>query len=452
MDITDTNALLTRVGPGTPMGELMRQYWVPAIMSSELQRDAPPTRLMLLGEQLIAFRDSSGRVGIMDHRCPHRCASLFVGRNEADGIRCVYHGWKFDVEGKCLDQPNLPPAQRFTEKVHAKAYKTAERNGLIWVYMGRRKEAPPLPAIECTLVPEDEIRMYCMQREANWLQTLEGDLDTAHFGFLHMGSIDPDDLAEDNMLRNTAANRTVELKVTETPWGTAYGAHRLIDGRVYWRYANFMFPFWAQAPQGDFEYHVDGGAFVPMDDTHTMVFRFHWKKEPTFLKAVKKDGSPLPMIDMSDHPYLPNTTDWHGRWRPAANASNDWQIDRQAQSSGLSFTGIRSLYVQDQVAVESAGPIVDHSFEHLGPTDQMVARTRRRLMKAALALRDQGTVPPGVDDFKIFLESRGGQFITEVGVDWQDAYRAKLLESHRPGVEIVERGDGSPSALEPAAG
>ena len=138
------------------MGEMMRQYWIPATMSSELERDGAPMRLMLLGEKLIAFRDSSGRVGVMDHRCPHRCASLFLGRNEENGIRCVYHGWKYDAEGNCVDMPNAPPHQDFKDKVKAKAYKVAERNGLVWVYMGARKEAPPLPAIEASLMPEAE--------------------------------------------------------------------------------------------------------------------------------------------------------------------------------------------------------------------------------------------------------------------------------------------------------
>src|SRR5262252_8961876 len=156
----DENELLTRVGSGTPMGNLMRQYWIPACMSSELSADGPPMRLMLLGEQLIAFRDSSGRVGIMEHRCPHRCASLFFGRNERDGIRCVYHGWKFDVAGNCLDMPNVPAAQDFKARVKARAYKVIERNGLVWTYMGNREVAPPSPMLEPTLLPESETAMY----------------------------------------------------------------------------------------------------------------------------------------------------------------------------------------------------------------------------------------------------------------------------------------------------
>src|SRR4030081_2723667 len=139
---------LTQVGPGTVMGELMRQYWIPAAQSSELVRDGAPLRLMLLGEKLIAFRDSTDRVGVMDHRCPHRCASLFLGRNEEGGLRCLYHGWKYDVTGQGVDMPSVPPEQNFKHKVRAKAYRTQEPAGLVWVYMGQRAEPPALPALQ----------------------------------------------------------------------------------------------------------------------------------------------------------------------------------------------------------------------------------------------------------------------------------------------------------------
>ena len=213
---------LVLVGPGTAMGELMRQYWIPAVMSSELERDGAPMRLMLLGEKLIAFRDSSGRVGVMDHRCPHRCASLFLGRNEENGIRCVYHGWKYDTAGNCVDMPNAPPHQDFKHKVKAKAYKAAERNGLVWVYMGAREEAPPMPGIEASLLPEAELQISFVQRECNWLQALEGDIDTSHFGFLHVGSVQPDDVPQDSLLRWTVTNRAPEYQVTDTDYGTMY--------------------------------------------------------------------------------------------------------------------------------------------------------------------------------------------------------------------------------------
>src|SRR5215813_5823050 len=165
------NELVVRTGPSTPLGELMRRYWIPALLSRELSAaDCPPVRVKLLGERLVGFRDTQGRVGILDEFCAHRRASLFLGRNEKDGLRCVYHGWKFDVEGNCLDMPNVPLHQQFSPRVKAKAYRTAERNGLVWVYMGMRAEAPPLPGIEATLLPEEDINIRCTQRECNWLQ------------------------------------------------------------------------------------------------------------------------------------------------------------------------------------------------------------------------------------------------------------------------------------------
>ena len=257
---------LTRVGPGTVMGDLMRCYWIPALMSSELVSDGPPVRLMLLGEKLIAFRDSAGRVGVMDHRCPHRCASLFLGRNEEGGIRCIYHGWKFDVAGNCVDMPSLPPPG-FKEKIKARACQVVERAGVVWVYMGSRTVAPPLPAFEILDLPEDEIRVSFIQRECNYLQALEGEIDTSHFGFLHAGHVDPDDLAEDEPVFNTVINRAPEYHLADTPWGTQYAGYREVGpGRTYWRFGNFLFPFWTQAPNGEFDSHAHGRAWVPIDD------------------------------------------------------------------------------------------------------------------------------------------------------------------------------------------
>src|SRR5471030_2765609 len=243
---TAANDMLTRVGPGTPMGNLMLEYWIPACLSSELKADGEPMRLMLLGEQLIAFRDTDGRVGVMEHRCPHRRASLFFGRNEEGGLRCIYHGWKFDVEGKCLEMPNVPPQHAFPQKVTANAYKAAERNGVVWVYMGARETAPPLPSIEAMMLPEAETNSFWVQRECNWLQALEGDIDTSHLGFLHDGKLMPEDLAEETIHRWAVANRAPEYDVAETSWGTMYAAHRhATPGNIYYRVAHFLFPCWS---------------------------------------------------------------------------------------------------------------------------------------------------------------------------------------------------------------
>src|SRR5437764_8645525 len=179
------NDFLTRIGPGTPMGALMRQYWLPACLSSELEADGAPLRLMLLGEKLIAFRDSAGRIGVLDHRCPHRCASLFFGRNEEGGLRCVYHGWKFGTNGNCVDMPSEPAESNFKEKIHQAAYPCRERNGVVWAFMGSSRPLPDLPSLEWSLLPDE--RRYISKRvqECNWVQALEGGIDSSHGAFLH---------------------------------------------------------------------------------------------------------------------------------------------------------------------------------------------------------------------------------------------------------------------------
>jgi phenylpropionate dioxygenase-like ring-hydroxylating dioxygenase large terminal subunit len=428
---------LTRVGPATTMGELMRQYWIPAVLSSELIRDGTPLRLMLLGEKLIAFRDSTGRVGVMDHRCPHRCASLFLGRNEENGIRCVYHGWKFDTEGNCVDMPSVAPSQDFKEKVKARAYRVTERAGLVWVYMGGRTETPPMPALETLLVPEDEIGVTCIQRDCNFLQALEGDIDTSHFGFLHAGHINPDDLPEDHPIRHAVTNRAPEYHVADSPWGTQYAAYRAAgSGGIYWRFANFLFPFWTQQPQGEFARLVHARAWVPLDDGHTMFYYLWWKHgsalpaqpRPLF-KGLKPLGGARPDLD-----FLPNSTDWLGRWRLAANESNDWRIDRDAQRTNAIYSGIDNIHLQDQAVTESMGAVTPHDFEYLAPSDQMVTRTRRRLLLAARALRDGGTPPPGIEDADVFRGARSGHFISDDSSPWQEIYAKQLATSVRPPV------------------
>ena len=435
MTTTSEGAELTQVGAGTAMGELMRQYWLPALLSSELARDGAPVRLMLLGEKLIAFRDSAGRVGVMDHRCPHRCASLFLGRNEEGGIRCVYHGWKYDVAGNCINMPSLPPQHDFRRKVRAKAYRVTERSGLVWVHMGARADAPPLPALEILDVPEDEIGVSLILRECNYLQALEGDIDTSHFGFLHAGHVDPDALADDDPFRNVITSRAPEYHVTDTAWGTQYAAYRPAGAaQTYWRFGAFMFPFWTQQPSSGFETNVNARAWVPLDDHNTMFVFLFWKRgvsvmskpQPTF-----RDGRPIGGLGRGNA-LLPNTADWLGRFRMAANPDNDWRIDRAAQREGRIYTGIDGVHLQDQAITESMGPITDFAFEHLAPSDHMITRTRRRLLMAARALRSKGETPPGVDDPELYRGVRSGYFVSVDTRPWQQVYAARLAEAVRP--------------------
>jgi len=435
---------LTRVGPGTAMGGLMREYWIPALMSSEIARGGVPVRLMLLGEKLIAFRDDTGRVGIMDHRCPHRCASLFLGRNEEGGIRCIYHGWKFEVTGRCLDMPNVQPLQDFKHKVRAKAYPTIERAGVVWVYMGQRaKKVPPLPAFEILDVPDAEVGVTLIQRDCNYLQALEGDIDTSHFGFLHAGHVVADTLVDDDPILHTVAIRTPDYHIADAAWGTTYAGYRTAGpGRTSWRFGNFLFPFWTQVPNGEFGQHVQIRGWVPLDDSHTMYWVIWWKRGLSALNQDApsfKDGTPIGGMGRRNE-FLPNTSDWLGRFRLAANASNDWGVNRAAQRDNSIYSGIESIHLQDQAVTESMGAILDHSFEHLAPSDLMITRTRRRLLMAARALRDKGVAPPGAEDVEVFRNARGGYFVGTDKSGWRDAYAAELAAAARPPTAALRAG------------
>ncbi len=428
------NDLLTQVGPSTPMGALMRQYWLPACLSSELAADNEPLRLVLLGERLLAFRDSAGKIGIFDHRRPHRCASLFFGRNEEGGLRCIYHGWKFDTEGNCLDMPNIPADQDFRHKVKAKVYKAAERNGVVYVYMGERATAPPLPALEAMLCSPEETALSFRQRECNWLQALEGDIDTSHFSFLHTGKVFEADVDPNHMDRFQLTDRAPRYHARATDWGAMYAAYRPAQpGRLYYRFAHFAMPFWTLFPNGPLTDTVIAQGWVPMDDTHTMVVTFRWKRSTGSL-AVLKNGEPIPLAERETR-MLPNTPDWFGRWRPAENQENDYLIDREAQRS-VSYSGITSIFAQDSAVTESMGAVLDRTLEHLAPSDRMIVLTRRRLVEAARALRDNGTVPPLVDNPGIAGQARSGELIAPERTPWLKAYDETLTEALRP--EILQ--------------
>jgi phenylpropionate dioxygenase-like ring-hydroxylating dioxygenase large terminal subunit len=417
---------LTRTGPGTAMGALMRQYWIPAALARELEPDGPPMRLKLLGEKLIAFRDTSGRVGVMDHRCPHRCASLFLGRNEENGIRCVYHGWKYDVDGNCLDMANVPAHQDFKDRVKARAYVAAERNGLIWVFMGERDRAPPLPQLESCLLPEAATEYRFVQRRCNWLQAIEGDLDTSHLGFLHFGSARP--AAElDRSRQDLVAHRAPDYKVAETNFGLTYGAHRPSDaGGTYWRIAHFLFPFWVMPPIGRIEANVMARAWVPLDDEHCMFVGIAAKNYMS-----EHGRTPLPGASLIDRLH-PNSTDWLGRYRMVEAEENDYFIDREVQRE-QSFTGIEGIHVQDQAVTETMDRL-DRSLETLAPSDIAVVRARRLMLRTLDAFAT-GTRPPGADGTEIYEGVRGGYFTSARSEDWLRLHQDRIAASRAASVE-----------------
>ncbi len=421
----DDNELLCRIGPGTPMGNLMRQYWVPAALSSELpEPDGAPLRVRLLGEDLIAFRVSSGAVGLIQNSCPHRGASLFYGRNEAEGLRCVYHGWKFDVGGRCVDMPIEPAESNFKQKVRAVTYPCVERCGLIWTYLGPRPTPPPMPELEATMLADNRIQVY--QRDCNWMQALEGDIDTGHTVYLHLGGVDASEVPPDSWARYALADRAPRYEVTDTDSGVMYGAYRPAETDTnYWRIANFLFPFYAMIPTGVLGLEVRVRAWVPMDDAHTLAFLITHGAPPPPRNAGRQAVAPPET--------LPNTTDWYGRFRCAADGTNDYLIDRKAQKT-VSFTGIGSIHLQDQAVTESMGPVYDRTREHLGTSDAMVIRTRKRLLDAARALRDRGQIPPGVDDPRVYAVRSGGVVLPR-GADWIEAtQKLRTAWTEHPGL------------------
>ena len=402
----EDNEVLCRVGAGTPMGDLMRQYWIPAIRSDELPApDCPPVRIKLLGEELIGFRATSGAVGLMQNACPHRGASIFFGRNEEEGLRCVYHGWKFDVTGACVDMPSEPAESNFKNKVRTKAYACRERGGIIWAYMGTRPlgEEPPLPDLEANMLPEGEGGIYNITIPSNWMQNWEGEMDTVHAAFLHGSLADPETMTKGSAGYYQAKNKAPRFSVLETPSGTSYGAYRPAeDDTYYWRIAHMLFPFYAMIPTGTLGLHVFWRAYVPLDDNHTLMW-------------TQVKGPPDRRLT-----WQPNGTGWYDRFNITQNPENDWLIDRAEQASGRSYTGIPGgARPQDMAVTHSMGPIYDRSREHLGTTDQLIIRTRRRMIAAARTLRENGTLPPGVDEPELYRQRSGGVILPR-SVDWWD--------------------------------
>jgi phenylpropionate dioxygenase-like ring-hydroxylating dioxygenase large terminal subunit len=385
---TEDNELLTRTNAGTPMGELFRRFWLPALLPSELpEADCPPIRFRILGEDLVAFRDSNGSVGFFAQACPHRGASLFFGRNEEEGLRCVYHGWKFDITGACVDMPSEPAESNFRHKVRVKSYPSAEFGGLIWTYMGPPENEPALPHYQWTLQPNAEAsRVSKHMQDSNYTQGLEGNVDSAHVTFLHRV------FGAENFLRGVpyAAPEVTESLPTE--FGFVYGARRPTpDPReYYWRVTAYVFPTFTSIAGTS---RAGGGIFVlPMDDEHSWWFMVqppHASEQERTSQAVRSNSGPFAYVSQFDQWTLGLIP---GSFRYLRNKDNDYLIDREKQKT-LNYTGLPGNRVQDSAVTESMGAIYDRSKEHLGTTDVAVIHMRRVLIKMARDLQ-AGAEPP----------------------------------------------------------
>src|SRR5919199_2959209 len=388
------NELLTRVGPGTPMGDFLRRFWLPALLSDELpEADGDPIRTRTLGEDLVAFRDTNGNVGIVDAYCPHRRAPLFFGRNEECGLRCVYHGWKFSADGTCTDMPSEPPESDFKDRLRIKAYPTYEVGGLIWVYMGPPDKQPARPPeMPFTLVPEEERRGLKFLVEANWLQCLEGELDTAHVSFLHQ-TFGDDGTGIQNLVRTDGYNndRHPRLFALDTDYGFVYGGRRAQrKGNYYWRVTQFLMPFTALIPSAS---GYTGGAtiWMPIDDNHCWRYLVGGSR----VAGGTSNGSAAP----PPRPLLPTE---YGTFRfpdgveidtflPVYRRANRYGLDRQVQRK-VSFSGMPFIPTQDQAMTEGMGYISDRTQEHLGTTDVAVIHMRRLMLDLVRGL-EQGKDP-----------------------------------------------------------
>jgi len=383
------NELLTRTGPGTNMGNLFRRFWIPILLSRELpEPDGPPVRLQILGEDLVAFRDSKGEVGIVEPRCAHRGANLFFGRVEDCGIRCVFHGWLFGTDGQCIEAPTVPAGdvhERFRKSAAIKAYPAREWGDLVWAYMGPADKMYELPKMEFAELPPEHRYVDKKLQECNWAQLCEGGLDTAHFSFLHM----PVDVRENRIptgaggagpqhVRWMKNDPQPQYHVKEHAAGLVMGGVRLADGNdAYWRIAQFLMPAHGFAPATLQGMTYTGQTWIPVDDVTTWVFCYSWNPD-----------RPLEPTERGFHKGVPSVySQVDENYFPVRNRANDYLIDRAEQKS-TSFTGIEGISEQDAAIQESQGLIADRTRERLGPTDLGIVKFRNMVLNAAQRLAE----------------------------------------------------------------
>jgi phenylpropionate dioxygenase-like ring-hydroxylating dioxygenase large terminal subunit len=383
----EENELLTRTGPGTPMGELFRRYWIPALKSDELpEPDCAPVRLTLLSEKLVAFRDSSGRIGIIDEFCAHRGVSLWFGRNEENGLRCPYHGWKYDVTGHCTEVPSEDAGSGFCQRIKLTSYPTIERGEVVWIYMGAPEHRPPPPEFEWVTVPATHRFASRRHQECNYLQAMEGGIDSVHLSFLHRGDLRSDPLHAGSKGAEYARNTDGKFEVHETQGGMIIGVRRSAEpGYLYWRITQWIMPFFTIIPPyGDNA--LNGHAWVPVDDENCM----SWSMTHHPTRRLSDDELATMRNGGGIHVKL-----IPGTLRPVVNRDNDYLMDRAAQKAGKTYCGVTGIAMQDAAIQESMGPIQDRTREHLTATDRAVILARRRLIQAARAVAD-GKEPDGI--------------------------------------------------------
>ncbi len=407
--------LLCKTAPGTPMGEVFRRFWLPVILSEELpEPDCPPVALRILGEDLIAFRDTSGKVGVISAYCAHRHAHLYWGRNEQGGIRCTYHGWKYNVDGRCVDMPNERAESNFRDKVSVRAYATQEAGGCVWAFMGPPELMPEkIPQLEWVRVPEGHVLVTKRLQENNWAQAVEGGIDSSHISYLHNSDM--------RTVNVSTADRSPLMTIAERDFGFIEAARRITsEGKHYWRIRPFMVPSAIIIPSSDQRgRNLTGHLWVPIDDEHVWTFTMTWNAERP-LTAVERrnllDGKGVHCPVDKEHQRWDLKTS--RGYRPIRNIGNEYLIDRALQKE-RSFTGINGISEQDCSIQESMGRVSPRWEEHLGASDRGIIYFRRILLRMARDLLE-GVEPPQARDPEAY-RVRSTAFIVDPEVDWEAA-------------------------------
>lgn len=414
----EENEILTRVGPGTLMGQLLRRYWTPACLTAEIpEPGGAPARVRLLGENLVAFRDTRGRIGLVQENCPHRGASLYFGRNEDAAIRCVYHGWAFDTDGRCVDMPSEPVP--FCDKVKMRAYPTHESGGIVWTYMGPRETMTPFRDFGTDEVDNSEFIAAKQHTTCNWVQSMEGNIDTAHISHLHQfDQIDdiPDDGSDKPGYPSNAMSwkfwrhdRAPRLEIDDTWYGYRYAGIRTTpNGHTHVRITAYALPYSTMVASIPFS--SGQGMFVPIDDENC------WR----YILMPKNRRNPRNLGGENLFAVAPFSTPITGGRRNGITprlytADNDYQVNRDYQQHGI-FSGVSDFVSQDLMVTESMGPIYDRTEEHLGSTDKAISRMRHILISAAKGLANGKEPPATRGDFRSI---RGAEKILEPDEDWR---------------------------------
>ncbi|QHE85503.1 Rieske 2Fe-2S domain-containing protein [Hydrogenophaga sp. BPS33] len=403
----EDNEALCRVGKGTPMGELLRRYWLPAGLSSDLPSpDSDPVRVRLLNQDLVAFRDSEGKVGILDELCPHRRASLVLGRVEQGGIQCIYHGWRFDVRGQILEMPNCDD-EAVRSRYKATAYPVREAGGVIWTYLGEPEQCPVFPEHPWMAIPESHRYNRVMASHSNFVQVLEGLLDSSHLGVLHQDALPKPDgsnqfahFGKTESFQSMTTSRAPRIEVEETDFGMYYAALRggVHEGEpvLETRVTAFVAPFTVYVP---FDTGRVALMVVPVDDEHTHFYNIQWDEsrplgEEPHRSAIDHAGGTRPDVAQ----WWGFSREAHGRPGTACR-ENNWLQDRVAMRQGKSFSGLPVFYAEDTAMTSSMGPISDRD-EMLVPADVAIVRMRRLLLAAARRVQ-AGERPPAYADGQV---------------------------------------------------